>query len=209
MRKHIVLGLASFVLILMSFDARAEETKPVQLAIFEPMQLVPKEDSVAGPRLSVFYTVNKNVSGFDLVWLGVNKTTGDMKGVEIGLGNWVEGAAGGIQIGLVNHAGHRFKGLQYGFANVVEGDTSGIQWGLVNWSEGYMHGLQAGLLNVSKGASKGFDLGVVNYNEGSFEGVQLGFINYSKSLNGLQIGLANYNGNKKPMEFMVLVNWSF
>jgi hypothetical protein len=40
-------------------------------------------------------------------------------------------------------------------------------------------------------------------------GLQFGFVNYTKSLDGLQIGLGNYNGNKKPMEFMVLANWSF
>jgi hypothetical protein len=40
-------------------------------------------------------------------------------------------------------------------------------------------------------------------------GLQFGLINSTKSLDGLQIGLGNYNGDKKPMEFMVLVNWAY
>ena len=189
--------------------AQAEEAKPVQLAAFSPIQLVPEKDSIQGVRLGLFYTVNKDVTGLSLAWLGVNRATGDVKGVEIGLGNWVEGAAYGAQIGVVNHTGKRFVGAQYGFANVVEGDFTGVQWGLVNWTEGYMHGMQYGAVNVSKGRSEGIDVGIVNYNEGSFKGLQLGIFNYTRSLDGLQIGLANYNGNKKPFEFLPIVNWSF
>lgn len=220
-KKIIVLVLLGLV-VLPQF-VKAEETKSVQLAVFNPVQLVPQEDSIKGVRLSLFYTVNKDVTGFSLVWLGVNSSTGDVQGIEWGLGNWVEGASYGWQAGLVNHAGKRCVGLQYGLVNVTEGDFTGLQWGLVNWTEGFMHGVQAGVVNVSKGKSAGIDLGVVNYNEGSFKGfqggfvnyaaqmhgLQLGIVNYTKSLDGLQIGLGNYNGNKKPLEFMVLVNWSF
>ncbi len=222
MMKRIVV-LVLLALVATPQFVRAEDVKPIQLAVFNPIQLVPEGDSIKGGRLSVFYTVNKDVSGLSLVWLGVNRATGDVNGVEIGLGNWVEGSAYGGQLGIVNHAGKRFVGLQYGMVNVTEGDLSGLQWGLVNWTEGFMHGIQAGVVNVSKGQSVGLDLGVVNYSQDSFKGlqagfvnyagqmhgVQLGIVNYTKSLDGLQIGLGNYNGNKKPMEFMVLVNWSF
>lgn len=220
-RKLLVLFLLG--LIAAPVLSSAEETKPIQLAVFNPVQMVPEEDSIRGVRLSLFYTVNKDVSGLSLVWLGVNRATGNVGGVEIGLGNWVEGSAYGGQMGIVNHAGDRCVGIQYGMVNVVEGDFTGIEWGLVNWTEGFMHGLQAGVLNVSRGKSVGVDLGVVNYNDESFKGLQCGFVNYAaqmhglqlgivnytNSLDGLQIGLGNYNGNKKPMEFMVLVNWSF
>jgi hypothetical protein len=220
---RVIIALAISFMILSVGHASGEETKPLQLAIFDPIQLVPAGDSIQGLRLSAFYTVNKDVSGLSLVWLGVNRATGDVSGIEIGLGNWVEKAAYGLQMGIVNHAGNRCVGLQYGMANVVEGDMSGLQWGLVNWTEGFIHGMQAGVVNVSKGRSAGLDLGVVNYNDGSFEGVQggfvnyagcmrglqLGIVNYAKSLDGVQVGLGNYNGDKCPMEFMVLVNWSF
>jgi hypothetical protein len=63
-------------------------------------------------------------------------------------------------------------------------------------------------MNYSKDSFGGFQGGFFNY-AGEMHGLQFGVINSTKNLDGLQIGLANYNGNKKPMEFMVLVNWSF
>ena len=218
-----VLALVLSGLIVMPQFAGAEKAEPVQLAIFDPIQLVPEKDSIKGLRLSLFYTVNKDVTGLSLVWLGVNRATGDVNGVEIGLGNWVEGSSYIGQLGIVNYVGKRFVGLQYGMVNVTEGDLTGVQWGLVNWTTAFMHGLRGGVVNIAKGPSIGADLSLVNYSEGSFEGFQggfvnyaaemhgfqLGLVNYTKSLDGLQIGLGNYNGNKEPMEFMVLANWSF
>lgn len=218
-----ILVLVLLAIAVMSRSAAAEETKPLQLALFNPVQFVPEEDSIEGARLSLFYTVNADVTGFSFAWIGVNRATGDVRGIEWGLGNWVEGSSYGWQAGLLNHVGKRFVGLQYGFVNVTEGDFTGLQWGLVNWTSGFMHGMQGGVVNISKGESVGIDLGIVNYNEGSFRGFQggfvnyaarmhgfqLGLVNYTKSLDGLQIGLGNYNGNKKPFEFLPVVNWSF
>ncbi|MFH0839825.1 MAG: hypothetical protein V1883_02275 [Candidatus Omnitrophota bacterium] len=221
MIKKILFLIMSGIIIMPCFAA-AEE-KPLQLAVFNPVQLVPEEDSIKGVRLSLFYTVNEDVTGLSFAWIGVNRATGDVRGIEWGLGNLVEGDCYGWQAGVVNYVRERFVGLQYGIANIAQGDLTGVQWGIVNWTEGFMHGAQCGVVNISKSESCGIDLGVVNYNEGSFKGLQGGFVNYSaemhglqlglvnytKSLDGLQIGLGNYNGNKKPMEFMVLVNWSF
>jgi hypothetical protein len=221
MKKLLILML--LCLVLMPAGAHAEGAKPLQLAVFNPVQLVPEDEAIVGGRLSLFYTVNEDVVGLSFVVLGVNRTIGDVSGVELGLGNWVEGSAYGVQGGLVNYVGDRFVGLQYGAVNVVEGDFTGLQWGVVNWTEGFMHGVQLGLANISKGQASGIDLGVVNWNEESFKGfqggvvnyaaemhgLQLGLVNWTQSLDGLQIGLANYNGNKDPLEFMVFVNWSF
>jgi len=207
-----VLILTLLCLVIMPSFAKAEDAKPLQLAVFNPVQLVPEDESIKGARLSLFYAVNEDVTGLSLVWLGANRATGDVKGAEIGLGNWVEGSAYGLQLGLVNHAGERCVGLQYGAVNILGGDFTGVQWGFVNWTEGFMHGGQAGIVNISKGQSAGIDLGIVNYSEGLFKGFQAGFVNYAaemhgfqlglvnytKSLDGLQIGLANYNGNKDP-----------
>ena len=218
---------------------QAAEPKFLQLALFNPFQLVPEDQSIKGVRLSLFYTVNKDVTGFSLAFLGVNRATGDVQGVEWGLGNWVaEGNMYGWQGGIANLCGKRFVGLQNGWLNITQGDFTGAQLGLVNWTEGFFHGwqhgafnytvgrfvgLQSGLVNISKGQTSGANIGAVNYAEGSFkgfqgglfnyadkmEGFQLGLVNYTKSLNGLQIGLGNYNGNKKPFEIMVIANWSF
>jgi len=226
----LVLGLVGMVM--------AEDAKPLQLAIFNPVQIVPENESIKGVSLDLIYVVNKDVTGFSFTFFGVNKATGDVKGVEWGLGNWVEASFNGWQAGFVDHVGTRFVGLQSGILNITKGDLTGAQLGAVNWAEGYVHGtqmglfnystgrfigLQGGAVNVAKGEFSGAALGIVNYAEGSVKGFQggivnsaaemhgfqLGLVNYTKSLDGLQIGLANYNGNKKPLEFMVFVNWSF
>ena len=130
--------------------ARAEDTKPLQLAVFNPVQLVPEDESIKGARFSLFYALNKNVTGLSLVWLGVNGATGDVKGIELGLGNWVEGSAYGLQFGLVNHAGKRCVGLQYGAVNIVGGDFTGVQWGFVNRTEKSFKGFVWPLISIAK-----------------------------------------------------------
>ncbi|HOW42890.1 MAG TPA: hypothetical protein P5110_06480 [Candidatus Omnitrophota bacterium] len=237
MSKRIL--VVTLLVLAMAGAACAQDTKPLQLSLFNPIQMVPEDTSIKGVSLDLFYTVNADFTGFALSFLGVNKATGNAAGVQWGLGNWVnDGYVHGLQSGIANLCGDRFVGLQSGWLNITKGDLTGVQLGLVNWTEGYFHGwqhgafnytvgrfvgLQSGLLNVSEGATSGANLGVVNYAKGTFKGfqggfvnyaqemhgLQLGLVNYTKSLDGLQVGLANYNGNKKPLEFMVIVNWSF
>jgi hypothetical protein len=219
--KKIILSL--FLVLGLVGMAMAEGTKPIQLSLFNPIQMVPEAESIGGVSLGLLYTVNQNVTGFSLT-LGVNRAKGDVKGVAWGLGNWVDGLFYGWQDGLVSRVGGRFVGLQEGWVAITQGDLTGAQCGLVTWTDGYVHGAQLGIfnytvgrfigaqlgaVNVVKGDFSGASLGIVNYVEGTAKGLQLGLVNHAKSLNGLQIGLANYNGNKKPMEFMVLANWSF
>lgn len=220
MVKKMFLGV---VLVLFSIGIAHAEEKFLQLSLFDPYQIVPADQSISGIRLGAFYTVNNNVSGFSLTFLGVNRATGNVQGVEWGLGNWVEGSFHGWQSGWVNYAGSRFVGLQSGLVDIAKSDFTGVQWGMINWAEGFLHGVQAGFVNISKSEFVGAALGAVNYNDGAFkgfqwgffnyaakmEGFQLGFVNWTKSLNGLQIGLGNYNGNKQPFEFLPIVNWSF
>lgn len=226
----LVLGLVSVL--------RAEDAAPLQLSIFSPMQMVPENESIKGISLDLIYVVNRDVTGFSYTFFGVNKATGNVMGVEWGLGNWVDGFFYGWQDGIVNRSGARVVGLQQGLVNIAKGDLTGVQFGGVSWAEQFVHGVQAGIfnystgrfiglqggiVNVSKGQFSGAALGIVNYAEGSVKGfqggivnsaaemhgLQLGLVNYTKSLDGLQIGLCNYNGNKEPLEFMVFVNWSF
>ena len=214
------------------------EAKPVQLSLFEPIQMVPADESINGLRLNLFYVVNQDVTGLSISFLGVDRAKGNVEGVELGLGNWVDGDMFGWQPALVSRTGKRFVGWQGGFAAVTEGDFTGLQSGVVTWTEGFFHGwqaglvtynagrfigLQTGLVNVTKGQGSGLELGVVNWADGSMKGVQLGlfnyanevhglqlgFGNYTKSLDGVQIGLGNYNGKKEPFEFLPFVNWSF
>jgi len=233
-----ILVLAVICLAVLPQLAMAEEARPIQLSLFSPFQLIPETESIEGLSLDLIYVVNKDVTGLSFTFFGVNKATGNVAGVELGLGNWVEGYLRGWQGGFVNNVNSRFVGLQSGVVNIVRGDLTGAQLGVVNWAEGFVHGTQIGLfnystgrfigfqggaVNVSKGEFSGAALGIVNYAEGSVKGFQggivnsanemhgfqLGLVNYTKSLDGLQIGLCNYNGNKKPLEFMVFANWSF
>jgi len=230
--------LSALLVLSLVGTAMAGEAKPIQLALFNPVQMVPEEESIMGVSLGLIYAANQDVTGFSFVLLGVNEAKGNAAGVELGLGNWVEGYFHGWQGGFVNYTGTRFIGLQSGIVNVTKGDLTGAQLGIVNWAEGFVHGAQAGIFNYStdrfigaqlgavnmvKGDFSGAALGIINYAEGSVKGfqggivnsaaemhgLQLGLVNYTKSLDGLQIGLANYNGNKDPLEFMVFVNWSF
>ena len=84
---------------------RAEESKPLQLALFNPCQLVPENESIKGASLGLIYAANKDVTGLSFVFFGVNKATGDVQGVEWGLGNWVEGSLYGWQGGFVDRVG--------------------------------------------------------------------------------------------------------
>ena len=72
--------------------AWADQPKVLQLGVFDPVQTVPAGQSIAGVRLALFYTLNKDVSGFSLTLIGLDKTTMDFKGVELSLVNWVGGS---------------------------------------------------------------------------------------------------------------------
>ena len=117
MLKKIV--LAVLCVMVMAGISYAQETKFLQLAVFNPVQLVPEDQSIKGVRLDLFYTVNKDVTGFSLSFLGVNRATGNVSAVELGLGNWVEGYFHGVQYGLVNYTVSRFVGWQAGAVNIT------------------------------------------------------------------------------------------
>lgn len=209
-----VILMAVFLMLAVLSPAMAQDaaTKPIQLAVFNPVQMVPEEESIKGLRLSLFYTVNQDMTGFSYAFLGVNRTTGDVKGVEWGLGNWTEGSFYGWQAGLGSYTKERFVGWQGGLAAVSEGDFTGLQSGGVTWSEGsFFHGWQAGwlvnyssgdfvglktgLVNIAKGPVRGAELAAVNYNDASMKGFQGGFVNYAAEMHGLQLGFVNITKN--------------
>ncbi len=232
-----ILGLFLIFFCCLTSLVFAEGTKPVQLAIWSPVQLFSANDSIRGLRLNLFYTENKDVFGVTL-GTGWAKTSGDMKGIGLGAVNWVDGLSYGFKGGLLNYTGKRSVGLDIGMINIGQGDTTGIQFGVVNWNEGFFHGWQFGVANDANGhfvglqsglfnyaaemsglqfglfntthskTMTGLQCGVINY-AAEMSGLQIGLLNITPSLNGVQIGLANYNGNKDPMVFMFLANWSF
>jgi hypothetical protein len=80
--------------------ARAAEGKPIQLALFDPVQLVPNTQSVSGLRLTLIYSKNVDVTGFDYSFIATH-TTRNFKGVQIAPVNIVDNDVLGLQWGWV------------------------------------------------------------------------------------------------------------
>lgn len=107
---------------------------PVQLSVFDPVQIVKDDQPVTGMRLGLVYTVNTDVSGFSLTLPGMDRATGNFKGFEAGLISCVGGEFRGWQAGIVSHTANRFAGFQSGLISVTGGDFSGLQVGLCNYN---------------------------------------------------------------------------
>ncbi|MEJ2105262.1 MAG: hypothetical protein P8X47_11900 [Ignavibacteriaceae bacterium] len=129
----------------------AAQDNPIQLSLFNPVQIVPENESVSGLRLNLIYTKNVNVTGFD--WGLVNHTTGKQLGVQWGGVNITDGG---------------FSGWQAGFVNISRGNSVGLQTSWVNYHGGFFNGLQFSIVNYSA-TLKGLQLGLINIiGEGGF-----------------------------------------
>jgi hypothetical protein len=122
----------------------AQQDRPVQLALFTPIQLFPESNSISGIRLSLIYGRNVNVTGVDLGL--VNHTT--------------KGTTTGVQWGLVGLSDADFMGWQDNGVNIVKGNFEGLQWGFVNYAN-HANGLQLGVVNYAR-SLKGLQIGLVN-----------------------------------------------
>ncbi|MDH3267508.1 MAG: hypothetical protein OEM46_01515 [Ignavibacteria bacterium] len=142
MKKHFYLLLFGLS-ILFSTIVTAQE-KPIQLSLFNPIQIFPESSSIAGLRFNLIYGKNANVTGLDLGL--VNQTTGSQTGVQ-----W-----GGVNL---NDGG--FKGWQSGFVNVTKGSSLGLQTAAVNYHLGHFNGLQFSIVNYAA-TLKGLQIGLIN-----------------------------------------------
>lgn len=216
--KNQILALTAAVCVL--FGAGTAQAAPIQLALWETIQLVPADESIKGLRLEV-YGVNDNVMGVSLGF--AHKSTGNTSGAEFGLvsitegefhgwqGSWAysssTGKVIGLQGGIVAMGGADVTGLQGGFLAVTEGNFKGLQGGLVaitkgnysgwqhgfvNWTEGKYIGLQTGFVNINKADFSGIGLGGFNKVEGVLKGGQLGVVNCTGETQGLQLGFINH-----------------
>jgi hypothetical protein len=141
---------------------RAAEAKPLQLALFNPVQVRPATDSIEGARLNVIY--GKNVG---------------LTGVDVGLVNHLTGSCTGLQNGPVNITEGSFTGIQDGWLySRTNGSITGIQSGAITIN-GAITGLQAGFVNLA-GAVDGIQFGVFNQCAG-LSGLQIGLLNQDLS----------------------------
>lgn len=134
------------ILFIVGFSSvsRSQNPPPVQLALVNPIQIVPELQSVNGFRFNLIYGKNANVTGFDL-----------------GLANHTTGKEVGVQWGLVNLTDGGFTGWQDGFLNITKGMSVGLQTGSVNYHNGHFHGLQISIVNYAA-TLKGLQIGLIN-----------------------------------------------
>jgi len=107
---------------------------PIQLALFNPIQIVPEGESVNGIRLNLDMGL-------------VNQTTGSQLGVQWGGVNLTDGGFTGWQAGFLNISMGSSVGLQSSWVNYHSGNFNGLQLALVNYSA-TLKGLQLGLINI-------------------------------------------------------------
>jgi len=150
--------LPAIVLLVMSAGAARASDAPVQLALFDPAQIVKADQPVTGLRLDLIYGKNARMTGLEIGL--VNHTTGEQTGYTYGLVSYVEGPFTGWQNNVVCIADERFLGLQSGAVNMSK-DGHGVQFGFVNVTD-RMSGLQLGVVNYTKVMDKGLQIGLGN-----------------------------------------------
>ena len=135
------------------------QTKPVQLGLVTPLQIVPEDQSVGAFRLCLIYCANDDVQFVDLGL--VLKTRGKNEGIQlsgVGLGHDFSGFqwawAGSYNTG-------RLSGVQLGGLGNYTVSGEGVQWsGIFNGSEDF-GGLQVALVNYTK-SLQGLQVGLIN-----------------------------------------------
>lgn len=156
--KNLSLACVCLAMLCAARPAIAQEEHPIQLALWNPVQVVPEQDAVRGVRLNILYGKNAAVTGFDIGL--VNHTVNDFMGVQFGVvgisngdftgwqNDWVnvvQGAFEGLQSGVVSTA-QSGRGLQFSGVNHAE-SFRGLQIAIVNYA-GYLSGVQVGLVNI-------------------------------------------------------------
>jgi hypothetical protein len=189
------------IAIFLAFILGGCSTMPIQLAVWNPVQLAPEESSVYGTRFNLFYGKNQTVYGMDLGPVNRNETHGG--GAQLGGFNAVGGVFMGLQVGGVNQVELAALGLQVA-GSINHADTvQGLQLGSLNYGR-RVWGMQLAGFNEAR-ILRGFQLGVlcvgsdaqgfqvcpfVNVAERS-RGFQIGLVNSAVNLSGVQIGLLN------------------
>ena len=197
---------------------RADESSPVMLSLFAPVQYPSARSDVAGFRLSLLYGECDDFAGLDIGLVG--RATGGFRGLSIGGVNIVSERLYGLQVGLVNlnlnaneDPGSRSIGVQYGFLNCAD-SFFGLQDGWINISPGKVSGLQYGFVNCASdvaGAQCGSLLLLgVNVAVGRVSGCQVGILNYACEMqSGLQIGIVNIIARNGFFPVLPIVNGGF
>lgn len=144
MKRLIPIVTTVALLFLSSTTIIKAQDHPVQLSLFNPIQLFSENSSISGLRLNLIYGKNERMTGLDF-----------------GLINHTTGAFKGVQFGLVGISNSDFTGWQDNAVNITNGKFEGLQWGFFN-SAKRMNGVQIGLVNVAGYMDKGLQIGLIN-----------------------------------------------
>lgn len=156
--RKAVWGLTILCVIGLAAPAGADMgEKPIQVALFNPIQIFDEDTSVKGLRLNILYGVNRDMTGIDLGLANHNR--GVFQGFQYGLIGITEGDFTGWQDNAFNYTEGRFKGVQTGFYNGA-GSARGFLWGAVNITDS-MEGLQLGIFNMTDRLD-GLQIGIIN-----------------------------------------------
>jgi len=139
--------LLTILLVLLFASNLLAQSSPIQLSLWNPIQIVDESKVVGGFRLSI-YGVNSGMTGLDLgIW---NETRSQKQvGLQWGIVGKSLGGFKGWQANTVNISRQTFEGFQSGWVNHHSGKFSGLQFAIVNYAES-MNGLQIGLINIIK-----------------------------------------------------------
>lgn len=139
----------------------AQDTKPINLSLFDPVQIYKNDVAIKGFRFNLIYGKNAAMTGLD-----------------IGLVNWVTGETAGLQWGVFNHAMGNFTGWQNGPVGITGGFMTGVQSGWLVSVNDSGKGLMASGVTISEDFI-GLQFGVLNYAV-NLHGIQIGIINIIK-----------------------------
>ena len=143
-------------------ELKAQGNSPIQISIFNPLQIVNERTTIKGLRINLIYGKNRGMNGLDI-------------GMINHIGNKASTA---VQLGFANYTEANFKGVQFSVgANWGEKKVTGLQWGLLNYAIN-ISGLQVGFVNYAENMN-GLQIGLANIikNDGAFPFFP--FINWS------------------------------
>ena len=139
---------------------------PGMFGFFTPLQAPGPDYDVGGIRLNLFYGTCCNFDGLDIGFVGVSKNHANgwlFNVVSVAYGDGL-----GLHTGGVNYLSGDFKGLQFGIANWIDSgdvfqigiyngayDVQGLQIGVINTAN-KMQGLQIGVVNIISNSDLAF-----------------------------------------------------
>lgn len=136
---------------------QAQEIKPFNLALWNPIQIYDETTLIHGVRLSL-YGKNDGMQGVDIGIINATEEEG-FKGLQYGIIGINSSDMVGLQLNtLFNHNGGMGRGFQFGVLNHST-KMVGCQIGFVNATDS-MHGFQLAVINYTQNL-RGLQIGLV------------------------------------------------